>query len=323
MNTTKKIISVFVAVLLILCAGCFPVYAEEVSWTCPGCGETNTTNFCTQCGTRKPETITCPVCGENYPADTTANYCGNCGTKLQEVANHSFRLEGNGFDTPEEAVTYYLEGIRNLDFKQILGAFAWETQAEHFSTDAKIRRLRVYTLGQKPRMLGDSDFVRTANLYSLFTAQVDAIYASLELYILQEAHPNISSANGSISLEEDADFEALKNKFNDGRVEKLAELKNIRFLTPDELTDNKFSMEQNQQNYIKSTAMYGADETVDLPAVADVGDELLYCCPTVARYGEKWYLVSVYSMTNTILGVNMMSQAFGCGKGDVSDLLAY
>ena len=112
MNTTKKIISVFVAVLLILCAGCFPVYAEEVSWTCPGCGETNTTNFCTQCGTRKPETITCPVCGENYPADTTANYCGNCGTKLQEVANHSFRLEGNGFDTPEEAVTYYLKGIR-------------------------------------------------------------------------------------------------------------------------------------------------------------------------------------------------------------------
>ena len=126
-----------------------------------------------------------------------------------------------------------------------------------------------------------------------------------------------------LSLEEDADFEALKNKFNDGRVEKLAELKNIRFLTPDELTDNKFSMEQNQQNYIKSTAMYGADETVDLPAVADVGDELLYCCPTVARYGEKWYLVSVYSMTNTILGVNMMSQAFGCGKGDVSELLAY
>ena len=67
----------------------------------------------------------------------------------------------------------------------------------------------------------------------------------------------------------------------------------------------------------------GADETVDLPALAEVGDELLYCCPTVARYGEKWYLVSVYSMTNNILGLNSMNQAFACGKGDISDIIGY
>ena len=323
MDTIKKAVAVFTAMLMILCAGCFSAYAEEDSWTCPGCGATNTTNFCTRCGTKKPETITCPGCGERYPIDTTDIFCGNCGTKLQEVVKHSIRLEGNGFDTPEEAVICYLEGLKNLDFEQILSAFAWETQAEHFSTEAKIRRLMAYNMVLKPRLLGDSDFIRTANLYSLFSAQVDAIYASLELYILQEDHPYASSSTGSISLNEDADFEALKNKFNNGRVEKLAELTNIRFLTPDELTDNKFSMEPNQQSYIKSTAMYGADETVDLPAVADVGNELLYCCPTVARYGEQWYLVSVFSLTNNILGMNTMSQAFACGEGDVRELLGY
>ena len=154
-------------------------------------------------------------------------------------------------------------------------------------------------------------------------AQIDAIYSSLELYILQEDHPLTSTSTGSISLEEDVDFEEFKSKFNNGRVEKLAELTNIRFFTPDEMTDNKFSMGQNSENYIKQNAMYGADETVDLPAVADVGDELLYCCPTVARYGEKWYLVSVFSMTNNILGINTISQAFACGEGDISEIIGY
>ena len=293
----RRVAAIFAAVMLMRCTGCFPVYAEEESWTCPGCGE-------------------------KYPADTSDIFCGNCGTKLQEVVKHSIRLEGNGFDTPEEAVTYYLEGLKNLDFDQILGAFAWETQAEHFSTEAKIRRTQAYNSVLKPRLLGDSDFVRTANLFSLFAAQIDASYASLDLYILQEDHQN-ETATGSISLTEDAAFEEFKSKFNNGRVEKLAELTNIRFFTPDQVTDNKFSMEQNQQSYIRQNAMYGADETVDLPAVAEVGDEILYCCPTVARYGEKWYLVSVSSMTSNILGVNYMSQAFVCGEGDISDLIGY
>ena len=318
----RRAVAIFAAVILMLCTGCFPAYAEEESWTCPGCGAINTTNFCTKCGTGKPENITCPGCGEKYPVDTSDIFCGNCGTKLQEAVKHFIHLEGNGFDTPEEAVTYYLEGLKNLDFDQILGAFAWETQAEHFSTEAKIRRTQAYNSVLKPRLLGDSGFVRTANLFSLFAAQIDAIYASLDLYILQEDHQN-ETPTGSISLTEDAAFEEFKSKFNNGRVEKLAELTNIRFFTPDQVTDNKFSMEQNQKSYIRQNAMYGADETVDLPAVAEVGDELLYCCPTVARYGEKWYLVSVSSMTSNILGINYMSQAFVCGKGGISDLIGY
>ena len=323
MITIKRTVAIFSAVMLMVFAGCFLVYAEEESWTCPGCRAINNTNFCTQCGTQRPETITSPGCGEKYPVDTSDIFCGNCGAKLQEVVKHFIRLEGNGFDTPEEAVTYYLEGLKNLDFEQILGAFAWETQAEHFSTETKLRRIMAYFITQRPRMLGDSDFIRTANLYSLLAAQIDAIYSSLELYILQEDHPLTSTSTGSISLEEDVDFEEFKSKFNNGRVEKLAELTNIRFFTPDEMTDNKFSMGQNPENYIKQNAMYGADETVGLPAVADVGDELLYCCPTVARYGEKWYLVSVFSMTNNILGINTISQAFACGEGDISEIIGY
>ena len=43
-----------------------------------------------------------------------------------------FRYEGEGFDTPEDAALYYLAGLKNQDFEQMLAAFAWETQADHF-----------------------------------------------------------------------------------------------------------------------------------------------------------------------------------------------
>lgn len=316
----KKLTALACVIALLFCIGCTSACAEGDSWTCPECGAENTTNFCIKCGTKRPETIVCPDCGEKYPADTEAAFCGNCGAKLRQDVIPSARLEGNGFDTPEEAVTYYLEGLKNLNFNQMLRAFAWETQAEHFSVDAKIRRLQAYMMNLKPRLLGDSDFIRTANLYSLRTAQIDAIYQSIELYILQADHP-MQASTGAIVLREDSEFDAFKEKFNNGRLEKLAGMANIRFLTPDEMTEGKFSLERNQENYIKMNAMYGADETVDVPAVADLDGEILFCCPTVARYGDKWYLVSVSSMTNMIMGIATNRQAFAAGEGSLDDLL--
>ncbi len=316
----KKLMALACVIALLFCIGCTSACAEGDGWICPECGKENTTNFCIKCGTKRPETIVCPDCGEKYPADTEAAFCGNCGAKLRQDVILSARLEGNGFDTPEEAVTYYLEGLKNLNFNQMLQAFAWETQAAHFSVDAKIQRIRAYTMYLKPRLLGDSDFVRTANLYSLRVAQIDAIYQSIELYILQNDHP-MQASTGAIVFREDGEFDAFKEKFNNGRLEKLAGMTNIRFLTPDEVTEGKFSRENNRENYIKMNAMYGADETVDVPAVAELDGEILFCCPTVARYGDKWYLVSLGSMTNSIMGMDVMRQAFTTVEGSLSDFL--
>ena len=61
------------SIVLILILSITTVYAEE--WICPNCGKTNTTNFCTSCGTKHDIWI-CPNCGtENEDA-----FCGNCGT---------------------------------------------------------------------------------------------------------------------------------------------------------------------------------------------------------------------------------------------------
>ena len=308
----KRIIAVILTMAVLL--GCTAVLAEEKEWTCPECGALCTTNFCMQCGAKRPETIVCPDCGKEYPADISASFCGECGGKLKQDAVPTGRLEGNGFDTPEEAVTCYLEGLRNQDFRQMLSAFAWETQAEHYSTESQIKRIRMYNISVKPRFPNASSFLEGANLYSMLSSQTDAICQSIDTYVLGEDGDNPGyDPTMVIPLQEDTEVDTFMERFRSGKLEKLAGLTNIRFLTPDQVTRGLFSNERNQENYIKQNARYGADETVDIPAIADFdGDKILFCCPTVARYGSKWYLVSVSSMTSMIRGISVNMQAFVC-----------
>ena len=299
---------------MILLSGCIGAFAEDTAWTCPDCGAACTTNFCMQCGAKKPETIVCPDCGKEYPADLDASFCGDCGARLKQDIVPPGRMEGNGFDTPEEAVTYYLEGLKNLDFKQILRAFAWETQAEHFSVEAMLKRIKSYSVTNKPRFPSDSVFLRDADMYSILSYEIDKINQSIDMYCLgkSEYYPEYKEKY-RISFKEDAEVKAFLDQYDNGSLEKLAGLTNIRFLTPDDVTNGMFSNEHNQKSYLESNAKYGADETVDLPAVADIdGGEILFCCPTIARYGSKWYLVSVSSMTSLIRGIPYDQHAFLC-----------
>ena len=56
-------------------------------WTCPQCGASNTGNFCTNCGTKKPEVKLsfCPNCGAPIPDPSNPpKFCPQCGNKLHD-----------------------------------------------------------------------------------------------------------------------------------------------------------------------------------------------------------------------------------------------
>ena len=319
MKSFKKTIAVLLSLVLIL--GCACAFSEGEEWICSECGAANSANFCIKCGAKKPEEIICPDCGTKYPIDSGAVFCGNCGAKMEQATSFSIRYEGEGFSTPEEALTCYMEGLRNLDFDQMLGAFAWETQMEHYDFEAFFERIRAYQPTMRPRMPSTNEFLFSANVNMLRYNQADLIYRSLEQYILGDDSPT-NTTTGSIIFQKDSDDVAVfLQKFDNGRLEKLTQMTNIRCVSPDSITDNKFSAGRNLENFIKQTAYYGADEAVNLVGIADVGDETLYCCPTICRYGDKWYLVSVSSMASMIVGISADYQAFICGSESLEDLL--
>ena len=319
MKLFKKMIAVLLSLALI--HGCAGAISEGEEWICPECSAANTANFCIKCGTKKPEEVTCPDCGTTYPADSGAVFCGNCGKKMKSKISFSVRYEGEGFSTPEEALICYMEGLRNLDFDQMLSAFAWETQMKHYDFKAFFERTGAYQPTMRPRIPSVNDFMFSANVNILRFYQADLIYRSLEQYILGENSPSRTATGSFVFRKDTDDVDVFLLKFDNGKLEKLKQMKNIRCLSPDAISDNKFSHEMNQKAFIRQTACYGADETVNLVGIADVNDETLYCCPTICRYGDKWYLVSVSSMASMIVGISLDNQAFVCGSGGLEGML--
>lgn len=229
-------------------------------------------------------------------------------------AGNPVRYEGAGFDTPEDAVTCYMHGLKNLDFEQMLSAYAWETLASHYDTEKAIEYQKSYspvTLGRMPSFNG---FMQTANLHAFRANETRMIYDALEAYIMgDEFHQGFT-----LPVNED-EAEDFLQQFDNGKLEQLSGMGEILFLTPDVATKGVFSLEKNQENFAKQTARYGADEVVNVVAAAPVGNGMLVCVPTVARYGDRWYMVSVISFTAYMLAVESKHMAFFWTEGFLSE----
>lgn len=59
------------------------IAGTDNGWTCPACGKSGiTSNFCPDCGVKKPEAVTwtCPNCGKR---GITSKFCPDCGSKKE------------------------------------------------------------------------------------------------------------------------------------------------------------------------------------------------------------------------------------------------
>ena len=226
--------------------------------------------------------------------------------KVLLPGEEGFRYEGEGFDTPEDAALYYLAGLKNQDFEQMLAAFAWETQADHYDFRSLAAYLRGFDPVIVPGMPFSNELLYSANLEQIRCRQAYLISRALELFVNSEME---TSSTRTVLMKDEAEIDEYFRRCDNSWPEQFASLGNIRIYTPDDLTEGKFSNEMNQKNYLKQNARYGAEETRDVVIFADAGDTTIAIMPVAARYGDRWYLVNVSSMTSLILGIATNCQA--------------
>ncbi len=103
----KKTLCFFLTVLFLL----FSAFCESDNWTCPSCGTSSSGNFCSNCGTKKPEVKndgwTCPSCG----TISNGNFCSSCGAKKPE--NNS---DADGIAFENIPVTIHIDFDENAMF---------------------------------------------------------------------------------------------------------------------------------------------------------------------------------------------------------------
>ncbi len=237
------------------------------------------------------------ICMEELPFNTILGRKAD-ESLIPEKDTYGIRYESKGFATPEEAVEWYLEGLKKLDINQMLQAFAWETIAVRYDLAEQIRYSPIVNKGISPAV-DETDAL--TNLYTLRAQQIMLIYQSFERYMIPDYWPP-EKGEAYMRRLKDEDIDSFLEEFHKGKLDELKQLDHIRFIPAEELIPGMNFDEEYADHYARMNARFGADETRDIIAVADVGYEHLFVAPTVARYGDKWYMVNLNSEIKMLLG---------------------
>ena len=221
----------------------------------------------------------------------------------------------------ESAAQERLEGLKNQNIQQMLGAFAWETQNSRYSLKDYILRMQCVNETAAIRMPAFSSLMAGSNLCSLRYVQANRIQKALRRYVLAEADRFSEFLEGyNVSFDGEEDIDAFIALYDNDRAGKLAGMSGVRFADPASVIP-KYDTEQTKELLGKYRDIYGAEEIRELIGTADLGGETLLFNPILARYGDRWFIVTVQGIAFSLLGADYQRQAFFTFPGTLEDYL--
>ena len=241
---------------------------------------------------------------------------------LPEPDGRKIRYETEGFPSPQGAVTWYLNGLKNGDVQQMMRAFAWETQAERYSLKEYALYMRAISISSPVRMPGVNAFMTDMNMGALRYQQLRKIYNAIRCYILNDEEGARDLLGGyMLNLPDEESADGFIRMFDNGRAEKLAKMDNIRLIDPALLVPG-YNDERIQQRLETNRRIYGADEIMETLVAAELDGETLFCNPVLARYGDSWYMVAAGGITFAYLNVEVNRQAFFTLEGSFGEAVS-
>jgi hypothetical protein len=197
------------------------------------------------------------------------------------------------FKTPEEAITYYFEGMAQNDIHKILQACAINEMGEKFKFDLYIERLGGIlqpTLSLSPT---DDPFYAEINKTQLSSQILNRV--KIFAYSLLSSE---KVDDGSVITTMNADrVNSFMKAVDPHRLSKL-ELKKIGYPNRTLMNNAKYL-----DNATKSAHIYGADESTERVALFSFEQNYYYLGFTLLRYGENW---KISNQTSPLAGTNAL-----------------
>lgn len=209
--------------------------------------------------------------------------------------DEALRYEGEGYASPEEAVSAYLEAFRDKDIKRMLSTFAIETLMDHFQFDTYIERMSMFN----PLFYylpGDSEYTKAVNIESRRAHLAIYIgYAYGSLYAPDYDWSKTEALKGRTAQEFVDDY------FRDEDFMDKIELTG-EFIDPVQASPH-YAGESIQRSIAIQSKEYEPDEIQDRIAVLKIdGVEYIQCMSTI-RYGDKWYNLNLSGYIGNVLGL--------------------
>jgi hypothetical protein len=199
-----------------------------------------------------------------------------------------------GFDTPEEAMIFYLEGLRESDLNRMLSAFATETFVENIDFETLMWISTSYNFLWDGIMPSANDFAVSINLgnrIGMIGSHIITQYFTLAQIEFDHSRPHrvvTDMADTETASEEAAAF---VNQFKvDLDSPDLQALEIIGFIPPEALNEDYLS--ERVQEFLELQAeANGVDEIANRVIAFQLGEDLFMLVAAVGNYDGKWRLI--------------------------------
>lgn len=210
------------------------------------------------------------------------------------------KIEGSGYDTPEDAAKAYLEALKDQDVDAMLATFAVESYAENYDLAAMYKRLQAYTPTLDMKLPAGNAYINELNVGG---RRAGILRQITRQYI---SH-NVNSIDMTITMlfNDEPDLVSKIEKDTDHYV--FSDLVITGTMAPEDLTDIYLD-EQCQKNMVAQSKPYGVDNVKDIANVVitfEADGESWYFCPQLIQYEGRWYIQDLSGTLSALLGVQM------------------
>lgn len=231
---------------------------------------------------------------------------------LGEDAARGF--EGSGFASPEEAVTAYLQAMKAGDVAGMLSTFAIETYVDEGDPRAYLKRTWSFTPIVNAGVPIQNAYVRNLAVSRRYAELAQSLYMQYLFHAWPEEYGAFSTE--TLPLQGEDAVEAFLTAMSGSTfAASLSEMEIGEFIEPSTLSEYYLS-DNNQQIIARQAEICGCDELVDVAASLSIDGEDWVQCMWVARYGGRWYNLSLSGNIGILLAID----AYAAGLAPVAEL---
>lgn len=209
------------------------------------------------------------------------------------------KIEGNGYDTPEEAAEAYLIALRDQDMDAMLSTFAIESYIENYDLNAMVERLQAYTPYMEVPFPNSIPYTKELNLEARRSSITHSISNQYQFFneLLKDFY-----YGQTIVLH---DYPDLVDDMEEATEDYIFEdLEITGSMDPEDII-GLYEEERNQENIAKQAKVFGAkaDEVANVVITFEADGEEYVFCPQLVEYDGRWYIQSLQGNVSFLIGL--------------------
>lgn len=209
------------------------------------------------------------------------------------------KYEGDGFKTPEDAATAYIEAFSEGDIDKLVSCFAVESSAENYEMVDMLERMRSYVPSMSIKMPNHGSISESINIEN---RRADITKTITQHYIVLTGW-ELPLEGMAVSINESSSEEFLEENFPNRESLITDGLRIDVVVEAEEILHDMWTNEANQKNRDALQRTYHAEDMSNLGVVFHTQDGYYLWCAGLIKYHGKWYVDSNISMLASIMGI--------------------